>query len=129
MKKGLATLQPRVRILTSTRVRSMSIVSSPLYRTTRWLQMRANQLTIEPLCRMCRAKGLVTAATVADHIEPHRGDERKFWEGALQSLCASCHSSCKQSEEVGGWGGRKSRTRLLADRRPPHLENFPLIKG
>jgi len=30
-------------------------------------------------------KGLVVPATVADHITPHRGDERSHWEGKLQN--------------------------------------------
>ena len=46
-------------------------------------------------------RGRVTAASVADHVEPHRGDPVKF-EGPLQSLCASCHSSIKQSLERTG---------------------------
>ena len=48
-----------------------------------------------------RAK--VTAATVADHITPHRGDPILF-EGPLQSLCKECHDSVKQSLEKGGDG-------------------------
>lgn len=56
----------------------------------------------EPLCRFCAAHGRVTAATVADHIEPHRGDIAKFWRGELQSLCAHCHNSTKQAMEKSG---------------------------
>jgi len=73
------------------------------YKTARWQKRRAAQLASEPLCAICLAAGRVTAATVADHIEPHRGDPVKFWEGALQSLCDEapwrCHSSVKQREE------------------------------
>lgn len=42
-------------------------------------------------------------ATVADHVEPHRGDPLKFWYGDLQSLCDECHSSAKQREEAEGF--------------------------
>lgn len=73
-----------------------------LYGTARWQRMRATQLTAEPLCRFCLDGETVTAATVADHIKPHRGDEALFWDvGNLQSLCASCHSRHKQREEHG----------------------------
>lgn len=48
---------------------------------------------------MCVARGRHVAASVADHVEPHREDFRRFWKGELQSLCASCHSSTKQAEE------------------------------
>jgi len=39
-------------------------------------------------------------ASVVDHIQPHRGDPRTFWDTTnWQSLCASCHSSHKQARE------------------------------
>ena len=44
----------------------------------------------------------MVAATVADHVEPHRGDHDKFWHGRLQSLCKPCHDRDKQREENGG---------------------------
>lgn len=50
----------------------------------------------------------MTAATVADHIRPHRGDPALFFDPTnLQSLCDEypwrCHSSVKQSEERLGY--------------------------
>ncbi len=63
-----------------------------------WQKRRAAQLAAEPLCAYCRAEGRTTAATVADHITPHRGDPQLF-RGPLQSLCATCHSGRKQREE------------------------------
>jgi 5-methylcytosine-specific restriction endonuclease McrA len=73
-----------------------------LYSTAAWRKRRAHQLAIEPLCRMCLAEGRTEAATVADHITPHRGDPDLFWHSRLQSLCATCHSLFKQSQEKGG---------------------------
>jgi len=64
-----------------------------------WLQRRTVQLAAEPLCCMCRAAGVVRVATVADHVEPHRGDWNRFVNGLLQSLCDHHHSSAKQREE------------------------------
>ena len=59
------------------------------------------------LCRMCTAIGLVTRATVVDHIKPHRGDQVLFWDTSnWQPLCKRCHDSRKQSLERGGNGGR-----------------------
>jgi 5-methylcytosine-specific restriction enzyme A len=72
-----------------------------LYDSARWKRRRAAQLRSEPFCRLCEDRGRVTEATVADHIEPHRGDPVKF-DGPLQSLCASCHSAIKQSQEQTG---------------------------
>ncbi|MCG8990866.1 HNH endonuclease [Laribacter hongkongensis] len=51
---------------------------------------------------MCLAEGRTVAATVVDHITPHRGDQRLFWDSSnWQPLCASCHSGAKQREERG----------------------------
>src|SRR5262249_53706994 len=44
------------------------------YCTAGWQRRRAHQLLVEPLCRLCLEAGRVTPATVADHVEPHRGD-------------------------------------------------------
>lgn len=75
---------------------------SKLYTTSRWRRLRAMQLLAEPLCSSCCARGLVTEASVVDHIEPHKGDMDKFWYGALQSLCSRCHNSDKQLLESSG---------------------------
>lgn len=75
-----------------------------LYDSRRWRNKRARQLAEHPLCKMCwDMRARVTPATVADHIVPHRGDSELFWDGALQSLCASCHSSIKQQMETSGF--------------------------
>lgn len=72
------------------------------YGTQRWRRMARAQLDREPLCAECVRQDVVTSATVADHIVPHRGDAGLFWGGKLQSLCASCHSRVKQAEERRG---------------------------
>lgn len=64
------------------------------------------QLQAEPLCRFCAAAGDVVAATVADHVTPHRGDAELFWSGELQSLCGDCHSQAKQQIENRGYHDR-----------------------
>lgn len=40
----------------------------------------------------CHEQGMVTPAYQVDHVEPHRQDQRLFWdmEGNWQSLCQSC---------------------------------------
>ena len=71
----------------------------------RWQKARAVHLAGEPLCRRCLAQGLTTAATVVDHIRPHRGDMALFWDqGNWQSLCKPCHD-IKTAIEDGGFGG------------------------
>ncbi len=52
---------------------------------------------------MCMTMGMVTQATVVDHIKPHRGDQGLFWnKGNWQSLCTPHHSSTKQRDEARG---------------------------
>lgn len=82
-----------------------------LYKDQRWRHptrgIRARQLAAEPLCAMCKAEGRITAATVCDHVEPHRGDPAKFFAGPFQSLCDEppwrCHSRRKQQAERLGY--------------------------
>lgn len=45
--------------------------------------------------------GVYTPATVADHVEPHKGDREKFWTGELQSLCRTHHNRDKRLIEQG----------------------------
>lgn len=69
------------------------------YYTSRWRKLRADQIHREPLCAMCLPR--VVEAKVCDHVEPHKGDEAKFWAGPFQSLCFTCHNSSKQRMERG----------------------------
>jgi 5-methylcytosine-specific restriction enzyme A len=67
----------------------------------RWQQYREQYLAKHPLCGMCQARGLVTAATIVDHIVPHKGDARLFWgPNNHQSLCKDCHDGPKAAEEA-----------------------------
>jgi hypothetical protein len=74
-----------------------------LYNSARWLARQRQQLEAHPLCRMCMQQGRVTAATVVDHIVPHRGDEALFFGGSLQSLCSPHHNRHKQALERRGY--------------------------
>jgi 5-methylcytosine-specific restriction protein A len=42
-------------------------------------------------------------ATIVDHVIPHKGDEKAFFEGELQSLCKRHHDSDKQQIEKSGF--------------------------
>lgn len=77
--------------------------TNALYKTARWQAMRQKQLAREPLCRSCMSAGKITAASEVDHIVPHKGNERLFYDaGNLQSLCHGCHST-KTARENGGF--------------------------
>ena len=59
---------------------------------SKWRAARMRFLRHHPLCAECMRQGRITPATVVDHIVPHRGNERLFWdETNWQPLCKSCH--------------------------------------
>lgn len=76
------------------------------YKTARWQKLRWSVLLAAGFaCAMCgRVEGR-KGQLVADHICPHRGDERAFWDrDNLQCLCKACHDSTKQRNERRGTG-------------------------
>ena len=69
----------------------------------RWQKAREGWLKSHPLCADHLSRGQVVAATIVDHIKPHRGDNALFWDREnWQSLCKSCHDSIKQAAERSG---------------------------
>jgi len=75
-----------------------------LYKTEQWRRMRAAHLAAYPLCVVCGAAG-----TVADHVVPHRGDARLFFNrGNLQTLCARDHQR-KTAAEIRSRAAQSER--------------------
>ncbi|BAP88858.1 transglycosylase [Burkholderiales bacterium GJ-E10] len=75
----------------------------------RWRKARASYLSRHPLCAECERLGRLTAATVVDHIVPHRGNRELFWdERNWQALCKPCHDA-KTAREDGGFGNASDR--------------------
>lgn len=81
---------------------------------SKWDVARRSFLAKHPLCVKCLADRRAEAATVVDHIVPHRLDEAlksndpdriaearaRFWDSSnWQSLCTTHHNSTKQAEE------------------------------
>lgn len=68
----------------------------------RWQRARVTFLANPEnvLCRMCNERGLITLATVVDHVTPHRGDQALFWDTTnWQPLCKTCHDGRKQADD------------------------------
>lgn len=71
--------------------------------TAEWTRESKAFLTVYASCRRCGRQ-----ADLVDHITPHKGDQRLFWDRRnWQPLCTPCHSGAKQSEE------RRSSNRSL----------------
>ena len=65
-----------------------------------WRRARRRYLEAHPLCVECMKEGRYTKATDVDHIVPHRGNQRLFWdEDNWQALCHRCHSVKTRSED------------------------------
>jgi len=68
-----------------------------------WDKARAAYLCKHPMCAEHARRGEEVAASVVDHITPHRGDMSLFWDSAnWQALCTNCHASWKQRLEASG---------------------------
>ena len=69
----------------------------------RWRRARAAYLARHPLCADCRAQGRVVQATVVDHVVPHRGNQKLFWdESNWAPACKPCHDA--KTAREGRWG-------------------------
>jgi 5-methylcytosine-specific restriction enzyme A len=72
----------------------------------KWQQARAGFLKKHPLCECihCQAgKIRIKPADVVDHITPHKGDMKLFWDRAnWQAMNKQCHDSYKKQLELSG---------------------------
>ena len=73
------------------------------YKTAEWRRLRDDVLLAALFtCVRCNRVGQ-SRELVADHIQPHRGDQDLFFDRSnLQCLCATCHNGEKQREERRG---------------------------
>ena len=81
--------------------------------TWRWAKASKTHLNRSPICIGCEAVGRVEPAVLVDHVEPHEGDQDKFWNTSMwQSCCRWHHDSIKQSLETMWKAGRISTNEL-----------------
>lgn len=76
--------------------------------TREWRKVSRAFLQANPVCRgfdsVCEERGLIRPATEVDHVIPHRGNMRLFWDQTnWQALCHTCHCR-KTAREDGGFG-------------------------
>jgi len=87
--------------------------------TVKWRVARLDYLSKNPLCVTCAKRGITTFATVVDHIVPHKGDYKLFWDRSnWQSMCKVCHDS-KTAKETEGFGKQKPDIGLINANRGP----------
>ena len=65
-----------------------------------WRKARKQYLEAHPLCVECMKEGRYVKATDVDHIVPHRGDHKLFWDRSnWQALCHRHHSIKTRRED------------------------------
>ena len=65
-----------------------------------WQKARKQYLEAHPLCVECMREGRYVKATDVDHIVPHRGDQKLFWDRSnWQALCHRHHSMKTRRED------------------------------
>lgn len=71
---------------------------------SKWSKARREFLKTNPYCVKHLERGETVAATVVDHIKPHRRNWTLFWDrNNWQALCAAHHNSLKQREDNRGY--------------------------
>ena len=80
-----------------------------LIHTNRWLRLRRDKLSSQPLCERCKESGRITAATEVHHVIPvedgltRAEKERLMYDPTnLRALCHDCH--VKTHTEMGRCG-------------------------
>lgn len=75
---------------------------------SKWAKARLAFLAEHPTCECerCKASGQPLPADVVDHIIPHRGNQKLFWDTKnWQAMNHVCHNR-KTAREDGGFGNR-----------------------
>ena len=87
-----------------------------LINTTRWLQLRREILTAQPLCQRCQEAGRLTAATEVHHVRPveeaitYADKRQRMYDPAnLRALCHDCH--VRTHTEAGRSGREATKQR------------------
>ncbi len=84
--------------------------------TWQWAVASAAFLRQHPLCIGCLARGRTEAATLTDHVIPHRGDMVLFWDRTKwQPSCDWHHNAVKQKLEALFDAGRIGADGLWLD--------------
>lgn len=76
---------------------------------SKWRRESREFLRRNPLCADCLDENIVTAASVVDHIVPHRGDMKLFWKRSNWRALCDTHHSKKTAALDGGFGNPAKR--------------------
>lgn len=90
-----------------------------LINTTKWLRLRRDILTKQPICQRCQAEGRLTAATEVHHVRPveeavtlAEKRQRMYDPTNLRALCHDCHV---RTHTEAGRSGREATKKRNAE--------------
>ena len=77
----------------------------------RWVEVSKRWRANNPLCAECERNGRAVSSQCVDHIVPHRGNQRLFWDSDnWQALCFRCHNIKSANEKQS-----KNETRIESE--------------
>jgi len=85
---------------------SRSVDNSAFYNSWKWRKFSKQFKLANPLCVMCEAEGIVSKATVTDHIIRIEAGGAQFDKNNCQSLC-DYHHNQKSGKEAHGYVQKK----------------------
>ncbi len=99
-----------------------------LIHTSRWLRLRRDTLTRQPLCQRCEAEGRLTPSAEVHHVRPVEealtlADKARLMYDPrnLRALCHDCHV---RTHAEAGRCGREAAKRRNAERARQVSERF-----
>lgn len=94
-----------------------------LIHTGRWLRLRRDQLSRNPLCERCAEEGRITPASEVHHVVPveegltaTEKETLMFSPSNLASLCHDCHVRTHTEMGRSGKKAAKQRTERMLER-------------
>lgn len=99
-----------------------------LIHTARWLRLRRDKLTSQPLCERCKAAGIVTAATEVHHAVPVQAGRTPREQASLMydphNLVALCHACHQAAHKEMGKNTRAEAARRNEERAADFRRRF-----
>ena len=91
--------------------------NSSFYNSKRWRSLRNYFIQKNPLCNICKRKGITKGAEMVDHIKPITKGGSPVDQLNLQSLCNKCHAKKSGQEGAEFRKGIKDYKRKKTDGR------------
>lgn len=113
LRQSIAGASRPMPIRSSFTISDELLMSSKIYNTKRWKELRKLKLAQNPLCQDCLTLGVIEAANHVDHVQAIADGGAPFELENLRALCIRCHSR-KTVYRDGGFGRQKKEYAIRA---------------